>query len=643
MKKIILPFSLLLILITVINAYATNHDKKDNLIVLCYHHISKEEPNDNYYTVSQKKFIQQLEFLKAHNYTFVSVQDLIDAKSGKKSLPSNAVLLTFDDGYESFYDFVYPVLKKFGYPSMLSIVGDWVDNGKPPEMPAQLMGWDKIAELNRSSLVEIASHSYKLHETIRYTPAGNVAAKTTSRQYFPEHKRYENEDEYRQRLRQDFSLQNQRILQHIGTSPRVMTWPYGRYNSISLEIAKEAGAQLTFNLESHLPGGGLHDPLGISRVIVDNWNIDFFAHMVRHPRLRMDPMRAMQVDLDLIYDPNSAEKTEKNLGELIERLVAMGVNTVFLQAFRDPDGSGNIRSVYFHNRVLPVAADIFGHAAHQISIRGIRVFAWMPTLSFVFPDQAFNDRFAVQEHKDGQIRPTSSWYKRLTPFSEEVRQKISMLYEDLAIYTQISGILFQDDAYLNDYEDMHPIALNKFFHETGQKAEPNEMIDNQDIQSKWTDLKKSTLNEFINHLMEKTRFHRPELYFARNIYANVLINPESETWFAQNYPDYLNSYDFTVIMAYPQMEKADNPAKWLKNIVNIALTPPESIDKVVFKLQTYDWANKKWVDDDLFLKEIRTVLSSGGRHIAYYPDNIFENKPDLNKTLLEMSTRTLPQ
>lgn len=46
----------------------------------------------------------------------------------------------------------------------------------------------------------------------------------------------------------------------------------------------------------------------------------------------------------MIYDPSSYEKTDQNLGRLIDRLVAMKVNTVFLQAFSDPEGTGNIKA-----------------------------------------------------------------------------------------------------------------------------------------------------------------------------------------------------------------------------------------------------------------------------------------------------------
>ncbi len=43
-------------------------------------------------------------------------------------LPPKAVLLTFDDGYLSFYTRVYPLLRAFNYPAVLGVVGAWIDD-----------------------------------------------------------------------------------------------------------------------------------------------------------------------------------------------------------------------------------------------------------------------------------------------------------------------------------------------------------------------------------------------------------------------------------------------------------------------------------------------------------------------------------
>ena len=70
---------------------------------------------------------------------------------------------------------------------------------------------------------------------------------------------------------------------------------------------------------------------------------------------------------------------------------------------------------------------------------------------------------------------------------------------------------------------------------------------------------------------------------------------------------------------------------------------PKGPDKTVFKLQAYDWQEKQWVDSELLLKEMQAILSAGGRHLAYYPDNFWENRPLIDVIQYEMSTQTMKQ
>lgn len=60
-------------------------------------------------------FKEQLEYVEKY-YQFVTIQDCIDALDSEDAemLPSNAVLLTFDDGYIDHFSTVFPLLKDKG-------------------------------------------------------------------------------------------------------------------------------------------------------------------------------------------------------------------------------------------------------------------------------------------------------------------------------------------------------------------------------------------------------------------------------------------------------------------------------------------------------------------------------------------------
>jgi peptidoglycan/xylan/chitin deacetylase (PgdA/CDA1 family) len=60
------------------------------------------------------EFIEQIEYIRRF-YTVISMEQLIAATfPGRESLPPNALLLTFDDGYADHFTKVFPVLNRYG-------------------------------------------------------------------------------------------------------------------------------------------------------------------------------------------------------------------------------------------------------------------------------------------------------------------------------------------------------------------------------------------------------------------------------------------------------------------------------------------------------------------------------------------------
>lgn len=613
--------------------------KPGEFLVLTYHAVPLSATPDDDMSVSQSRFVEHMEYLRTHGYHPVSLADILKAYEGKQALPQNPVLIKFDDAYVSYYEFAVPILEKYGYPSVLAVVGSFIDN--PPDgLPEPLMTWEQIREVASKELVDVVSHTYNLHKGIRYNPPGNIGPAVALRIYNPDTKTYETDAEYRARIEKDFEIQNALFTEHFGFTPKAIVWPYGWYTAISWDVAEKAGYSFgltTVDGLAHIDR--LHE---INCIVIRNSSIEDFISDIKNPKPDAPPMRAVQVDLDLIYDPSSYEQTDINLGKLIERLVEMNVNTVFLQAFSDPDGSGNIKNVYFYNKVLPVKADIFSHAVHQMFIRKIKVYAWLPTLSLELPDKELNENLKVREFKNGTIQPSTSWYKRLTPFDSTLRVLVRSMYEDLAAHSLVHGILFQDDAYLTDHEDFHPSVLPIYKEKFGKELVPQELGQDKELSHRWARYKTEVLLNYTRYLMDGTRKYRPNLLFARNLYARVITDPHSEERLAQNYKLSLDTYDYVVVMAYPQMEKVHNPSKWLKGLVKEAKAYPDSMQKTVFKVQTFDREENKWLRDKTVLEEIRDILASGGRHVAYCPDNVLEDKPALKTIRLEMSTERFP-
>jgi biofilm PGA synthesis lipoprotein PgaB len=609
----------------------------ESFITLCYHDIpdTAVERDD----ISRRDFINQLEYLRSNGYTFVNPEDILAASRGGKALPEKAVLLTFDDAYESFYSYVYPVLRLYNIPAVLSVVSYWIDHPEiSPYKSKRFMTWRQIRELSDSGLVTVASHSWGQHNLLQANPAGNVEPALASFLYFPDRKRYETEEEFRARIRDDLAKSIDSLTAQTGKKPNILTWPYGAYNSIGIEEAKKQGFQMLLTLDDGYSRIGRLDR--VNRYYMEarlDWLAAFKIALTRG--LREDyRIRGVQVDLDLIVNRNSLEESNKNLGILIDRLVKMGVNTVFLQGFCDLSATGNVKSLYYANSVLPVEMDFLSHAVNRIRSREMKVFVWMPALAYELPDPVLNEELKVREWKDGRAVVTTSWYRRLSPFDSRSLEATRKIFRDLAAYVSFDGILIQDDAYLAETEDYHPAAVEAFRKLYGVAPDPEKLKADKDLNAKWIAFKTEALDRYIAELVHTVRAYRSGAAIARNIYGSVLTDPESTAWFAQDFRDYLTRYNYTVVMAYASMEGKKDHAKWYRKLFE-ASGGPENANKVVFKLQAYDWKREKWISDGVLKDDITFLLALGATHVAYYPDDPYKNKPDVDKISAILSAR----
>lgn len=616
-------------------------------IALCYHDVQDVVDDPDGMAVSRDHLVAQFSWLRENGYRPVSIDDLLAAQRGERALPDKAVLLTFDDGYASFYTKVFPLLKAFDYPAVLALVGSWLEvpvgaqvaYGDTLVPRERFMSWEQIREVAASGLVEIASHSFDLHRGVPANPQGNTQPAMTTRIYDAASGSYETDDAYSQRLRADFAQNAALLKERLGQAPRVMVWPYGEYNRRAQELAAQVGMPISLTLDV-----GENDPreLGAVRrvLILDNPPLADFVWQMHNPQWqRPRPIRVVHVDLDYVYDPDPAQQ-ETNLGLLLERIQKLGVNTVYLQAFADPDGDGVADALYFPNRHLPLRADLFNRVAWQLRVRtGVQVYAWMPVLAFTLGDEA---DLVLAWSEDGTSAPDSRQYRRLSPFSPRARQLAAELYEDLAKHAAFAGVLFHDDALLSDFEDANPAALAAYA-AAGLPDDIAALRADAGHQRPWTQLKVEALHDFTAHLAERVRYWRPAVKTARNLFARPVLERASEAWFAQSLPRFLERYDYTAVMAMPYMEEAEDPDAWLKAIVQRVAEVPGGLDKTVFELQSVDWRRDNApIPGSVLARQMRLLARAGARHYGYYPDNFFHNQPRAEDLMPVMSLRTYP-
>lgn len=586
----------------------TYHDVRDDVGALGDH-----DPD----AINTDHLIAHFDWLKSNGYHVVSLEQVVQASRGGPALPEHAVLLTFDDGLETFYTRVYPLLRAYNYPAVSALVGSWIDMPAGQKMAyngAQctrdcFMSWDQIREIQKSGLVEFASHTWQLHMGIPGNPQNNQMPSVTTLRYDVAGHRYESEAAYIERLRVDLRHSSDEIAKETGHRPRAIVWPYGSYNKIAVQIAASEGMEVSFSLDDKLPDVQIDST--IPRLLISgNINANRLGWLIRHQQ-RIDPVRAVQVDLDYVYDPDPQQQ-ERNLSVLLDRIKRMQPSQVWLQAYADPKGDGVAEATYFPSRHLPLRADLFSRVEWQLRTRaGVRVYAWMPVLAFRFPDAPQLPSLAGEPKAGGD-------HYRLAPWDPRVQQWIGDVYEDLAMHADAAGLLFSDDAYLRDTDDLGPWASMTPAQRT------------------------AALIDFTHALADRARRWRPALKTVRNIYTRPIFDPAAEAWFAQSLPAFLAGYDMTAIMAMPQLDKQDDTRAWYRALVARVKAQPNALDHSLFELAAHDWRSDQPISEAQMGARIELLQTEGARHLGYYPDDFIKNQPRLNLIRPSISAADYP-
>ncbi|MBR4211107.1 MAG: hypothetical protein IKR84_01790, partial [Oscillibacter sp.] len=79
--------------------------------VLMYHHMLPDGSDCNDMTVTPSKLRQDFDYIRKQGYTPVLPRELLDPDS----IPEKPILITFDDGYASNYNILYPILQEYSF------------------------------------------------------------------------------------------------------------------------------------------------------------------------------------------------------------------------------------------------------------------------------------------------------------------------------------------------------------------------------------------------------------------------------------------------------------------------------------------------------------------------------------------------
>jgi peptidoglycan/xylan/chitin deacetylase (PgdA/CDA1 family) len=185
--------------------------------VLVYHNIAPQAKGRM--VVSARAFEEQMRFLKTQGFHVLAVRDFVQFISLDRQIPRKSVVLTFDDGYRSFVQHAYPVLKELGFTATLFVYTDYVGSGR------NALSWSELKQLADEGF-EIGAHS-KSHENLRRRPGETDAG-------------------FSRRMQAELS--QAAFQKNLGMAPRVLAFPYGAADPDVLVRVRDQGYVAAFTV-----------------------------------------------------------------------------------------------------------------------------------------------------------------------------------------------------------------------------------------------------------------------------------------------------------------------------------------------------------------------------------------------------------
>lgn len=209
--------------------------------VLMWHNLAEESSGDM--TISVDTFRAQIEALHEAGFKTVSLQQLYDYVHFGTELPEKPIVLTFDDGYFSNYEYAYPILREYGMQATIFAIGVSVgkDTYKDTEHAmTPHFGADEAREMVDSGLISVQSHTFDMHQWPPFED-GNAQVRETLLPFDGEA-----DADYEAAVEADFAESRELLESITGQPVNALAFPEGAYVTLTQDALRSAGAELTF-------------------------------------------------------------------------------------------------------------------------------------------------------------------------------------------------------------------------------------------------------------------------------------------------------------------------------------------------------------------------------------------------------------
>lgn len=189
---------------------------------LMYHEVTNDASKYGDWGIAPDQLENDINYFTEHGYVTVTASELA-SESMDNIDEKKLLLLTFDDGYESWYTTVYPVLQRTGAKATMFVVSSYINR-------YGYLSEEQIHEMANSGLIEIGSHTGHIHQMPKdalidlynSSGAGDVI--------------------------EDIRGSTERLSDITGKEITSISWPYGYYTStLDSRVKNDLGYKISFS------------------------------------------------------------------------------------------------------------------------------------------------------------------------------------------------------------------------------------------------------------------------------------------------------------------------------------------------------------------------------------------------------------
>lgn len=222
--------------------------------ILTYHNFDPSVPGKM--TISTAKFRSELQWLKDNGYTVIPLMKLVDYLHGNTdSLPEKSVVITADDGRESVYTYMLPLVREYKVPVTLFIYPSAISNAK------YALTWQQLKELKNTGYFDIQDHTY-------WHPN------------FNEEKRNLSTSAYQKLVEVQLVKSKEVLEKKLGIKVTLLAWPYGIYDKYLESQAAKAGYSMSFSIDDRSANKAESNMAQPRYMVAEKYGMKTFAEMV---------------------------------------------------------------------------------------------------------------------------------------------------------------------------------------------------------------------------------------------------------------------------------------------------------------------------------------------------------------------------